>query len=206
MPIYEYTEETGPDSFIGLRVVVSIGSETEQGWFSFTKKGIYLSPEDIALRRVEAAEQESKWLYTQKRRAVKRLNEAKETRHSMYDTGVKGIKLKFVIEKKFRAGKWRKYYTPKFVVSGSTDNVRFGKDFNILTHGYEKAWGYAVVYYSIKKDLREANNLLRRQPPVEKIAVIASEYKRCGHKIPKQRMPVELFQNPQFWDYFKERY
>ena len=130
-------------------------------------------------------------------RKEKRLNKAEDHAPSIYSTGVRGIKMKFITEKRIRAGELRTYYTPVFIVSGSNDNKRFGKKFNILTQGYQSAWSYAVLYYAMNKDLTDPNNVLERLPPVEKFMIIIKEMRKTGHKVPKRRLPVELWNNSQ---------
>jgi hypothetical protein len=128
---------------------------------------------------------------------MKRHNQAQDKVSSVYSTGVRGIRMKFIIEKRTRAGELRTYYTPVFIVYGSNNNKRFCKNFNIITQGYQSAWAYAVLYYAINKNLTDPNSLLERLPPVEKFMIIIKDMHKSGHKVPKRRLPVELWNNSQ---------
>ena len=197
MPIYRYNEGEHGGGFIGLRVAVLVNKELKQKYFSFTVEGSPVSLDEEKTLEEKAKQLEDSWKYQQKSASEKRLNKAEEHAPSIYSTGVRGIKMKFITEKRIRAGELRTYYTPVFIVSGSNDNKRFGKKFNILTQGYQSAWSYAVLYYAMNKDLTDPNNVLERLPPVEKFMIIIKEMRKTGHKVPKRRLPVELWNNSQ---------
>jgi hypothetical protein len=174
-----------------------IGTQPMQKHFSFTINGSPISSFEEKRIKEKAIQLEERWKYQQKAAIEKRLNQAKEQISSIYSTGVKGIRMKFIIYKRTRAGDLRTYYTPSFIVTGSNNNKKFGKKFNILTQGYQSAWTYAVLYYALNKNLTDPGNLLERLPPVEKFMIIIKEMQKSGHKVPKRRLPVELWNNSQ---------
>jgi hypothetical protein len=197
MPIYKYKEGDHSGGFIGLRVAVMVDNKRMQKYFSLIVNGFRVSVAEEKRIEEKAMQLEGSWKYQQQSSIIKRHNEAKEQVSSVYSTGVRGIRMKFIISKKMRSGELRAYYTPVFIVSGSNNNKKFGKSFNIITQGYQSAWTYAVLYYAINKNLTEPSNLLQRLPPVEKFMVIIKEMHKSGHKVPKRRLPVELWNNNQ---------
>lgn len=197
MPIYRYKEGEHGGGFIGLRVAVLVNKELKQKYFHFTVDGLSVSLDEEKALEERAKHLEDSWKYQQQAASEKRINQALEQFSSVYGTGVRGIKMKFIARKKTRAGEQRTYYTPAFIVSGSNDNIRFCKSFNILTQGYQTAWTHAVLYYAINKSLSEPGDLLKRLPPVEKFMIIVKAMHRAGHKVPKRRLPVELWNNSQ---------
>ncbi len=197
MPIYRYNEGEHGGGFIGLRVAVMVDSEPKQKHFSFVADGTPIPLSEEQRLKGIAKELNESWMHQQKSAIEKRHNQAKEQVFSIYSTGVRGIRMKFIVEKKIRAGELRTYYTPVFIVSGSNNNKKFSKSFNILTHGYTSAWVSAVLCYAINKNLTDPNNLLDRIPPVEKFMIIIKSMHKTGHKIPRRRFPVELWNNSQ---------
>lgn len=195
MAIYRYKEGEHAGGFIGLRVAVMVDTYRMQKYFSLTINGFPVSLLEEKIIEEKAIQLEARWKYQQKAAAEKHKNQSKEQRPSIYSTGVRGIKMKFIEEKRIRAGEQRTYYTPAFIVTGSNNNKRFGKHFNIITQGYQSAWTNAVLYYAINKDLNDPDDLLKRLPPVEKFMIIVKEMYRAGHKVPKKRLPVELWNN-----------
>lgn len=197
MPIYRYNEGEHGGGFIGLRVAVFVNKELKQKYFSFIVDGSQVSLDEEKWIEEKAIQLEDSWKYQQKASAEKRHNQAQEQVSSIYSTGVRGIRMKFISIKRKRAGELKTYYTPVFIVSGSNNNKIFGKSFNIITQGYQSAWTYAVLYYAINKNLTDPNSLLERLPPVEKFMIIIKTMHSSGHQIPKKRLPVELWNNSQ---------
>ena len=111
---------------------------------------------------------------------------------SAYTTGVSGIKMKFISTSKSKLDNNKRYYTPYFLVSGSTNGKRFIKPFNIIRFGYDMAWLKAVSYYAEQKRLSNFDHLLKRKPPVEQFYVIYNHQRSLGHDIPLRRLPTEL--------------
>ena len=197
MPIYKYEEGEHGSGFIGLRVAVMVNNELKQKYFSFLVRGKNISAAQEEHIKKQALELDERWQFSKRAAQEKRLNQAKEHKSSVYATGVRGIRMKFIIEKKIRAGERRTYFTPKFIVTGSNDNIKFGKNFNILTQGYNNAWTNAVLYYAMNKNLTNPDALLERVPPVEKFMIIIKYMNKLGYKVPKKRLPVELWNNSQ---------
>jgi hypothetical protein len=198
MPVYQYNKGDHPAGFIGLRVAVMVNGDHKQKYFNFKvpySSHTYYSLKERDEMRAKAKALEESWQHQRKATATTREAKAEEVRPSLYSTGVRGIKMKFCRIKKQRAGEARIYYTPVFVVSGSTDKGRFHKDFNILTQGYQKAWISAVLYYFVKKNIDPNSPILKRLPPVEKFMVIFADQLKKGNPIPKHRLPTELWNN-----------
>lgn len=197
MPVYRYNKGEHNGGFVGLRVAVMVNKELKQKYFSFRVDGTRVSLDDEKKLEEQAKQLEDSWKYQQKPAIEKRLNEADECTTSIYSTGIRGIRMKFITEKRIRAGELRTYYTPVFIVSGSNNNKKFGKKFNILTQGYQPAWMYAVLYYAMNKNLSDPGKLIERLPPVEKFMIIVGHMLKLGHKVPKRRLPIELWNNSQ---------
>lgn len=194
MSIREYLQGEHNAGFIGLRIVVKVGSDYRQKYFSFRNK----SEEEKEKLKKTAQAINSEWNMERTLTQSIKERECKEIRRtsSAYTTGVSGVKMKFVRYHKFRAGEKRAYYTPYFKVSGSTKNVRFDKLFNIKQLGYDMAWHKAVMFYAEKKGMSSYSHLLERKPPVEQFYVIYKYQVSLGHEIPLRRLPNELDPKP----------
>jgi len=194
LSIREYLPGEHNAGFVGLRIVVKVGSDYRQKYYSFRNK----SDEEKAKLMATAQALNAEWNMERTLTQSIKERECKEIRRtsSAYTTGVSGVKMKFVRYHKFRAGEKRAYYTPYFKVSGSTKNVRFDKLFNIKQLGYDIAWNNAVAYYAGKKGLSSYSHLLERKPPVEQFYVIYKYQVSLGHKIPLRRLPNELDPKP----------
>ncbi|HFD12666.1 MAG TPA: hypothetical protein ENJ32_09385 [Crenotrichaceae bacterium] len=204
MPIYRYEQDEHPGKFIGLRVAVSISGELKQRYFSFTHNGQRLPQQEIDTLEQQAKEQEIVWKQEQDKYTRKLFKLCKEKGASpLYSTSVRGIKMKFIIKRKSVNGKIKQYYTPMFVVSGSNNYKRFQKNFNILTLGYDQAWAHAIFFYITKKGLDNPDQLMKRQPPVEKFMVIYKYLVNQKHQIPKERLPVEIWENKDLLKHLK---
>jgi hypothetical protein len=197
MAIYKYNEGEHGGGFIGLRVAVMVNKKLKQKHFSFIVGSSWVSLDEEKALEEKAKQLEDSWKYQQQSASEKRHNQAQERQSSVYSTGVRGIKMKFITMNRTRAGELRTYYTPAFIVSGSNNNKRFTKSFNIITQGYQSAWTYAVLYYAMNKNLNEPGDLLKRLPPVEKFMIIIKAMHKSGHKVPKRRLPEELWNNSQ---------
>ncbi len=146
--------------------------------------------------RLEADALDRKWIIESQIKAEQKLNQAREVRPSTpYFTRVKGIKMKFIVDKK-RGGKH--WYTPVFIVQGSHNNVRYVKTFRILKWGFKKAWEQSVQYYCGKKGIHKIGPLLSRAPDVRQFAIIYRYQTGRGWKIPLEKMPAELLRDTYF--------
>jgi len=192
--IREYLPGEHNAGFIGLRIVVKVGSDYRQKYFSFRNK---TDEEKEALMNT-AKRINAEWNMERTLTQSIKERECKEIRRtsSAYTTGVSGVKMKFVRYHKFRAGEKRAYYTPYFKISGSTNNVRFDKLFNIKQLGYDMAWLKAIMYYAEQKNMSSYSHLLERKPPIEQFYVIYKYQVSLGHEIPLRRLPNELDPKP----------
>jgi len=193
MTVREYKPGEHKASFIGLRVVVKVGSEYRQKYFNFRKVE---TEEEREKMRAEAKQLNSIWNMERTLVQSKKEMECREKRRvsSAYTTGVSGVKMKFITNSKNRSGV-KKYYTPSFLVSGSNQGEKFIKTFNIITQGYDMAWYKAITYYAEQKRLANYSHLLERKPPVEQFYVIYKYQRSQGHDIPAHRLPTELDPN-----------
>ncbi len=193
MSIYEYKKGDHKAGFIGWRVAVLVGDKYCQKYFNIRK---VTNEEELNAIEKEAKSLDAKWNFERKLISDQKKLECKEKRShasSIYNTGISGIKMKFGASGGgVRGKKGRKYYTPFFLVSGSTNNKRFIKNFNIITNGYDWAWMKAVKYYADEKGIEHYSHLLERKPPVEKFIVIRRYSCSLGHDIPLRRLPKEL--------------
>ncbi len=124
--------------------------------------------------------------------------------NSAYVTGVSGIKMKFVRHikrrqsraKKIKPGRKKTYistiYTPYFVVSGSTEGIKYIRKFNIKTLGFDMAWMKAVTYLADTKGIKQFRHLLSKKPSVDQFKLIISWQNNQGYEIPVHRLPNEL--------------
>jgi len=111
--------------------------------------------------------------------------------------------MKFNIKRKSVKGKTNSYCTPMFIVSGSNNGKRFQKNFNILTLGYSPGWAHAIFFYLIRKGFDNPDQLMMRQPPVKKFAVIYTFLANQKHQIPRDRLPIEICDNKSFIEHLK---
>ena len=191
---YDYGEHGG--GFVGLRVAVMVEGKLHQRYFSVhSRKSERFSDEVITTLTRQAHQLNDQWVAEKTRSIEKRKQDCQEIRvtDNLYTTGVRGIKMKYVV---YKRGSKKKsqclYYTPMFVVSGAHNGKRFQKKFNILSQGYTNAWTFAVLYYAMQKNLPEPGQLTKRLPPVEKWILIHADWLKKGHHVPKQRLPVEV--------------
>lgn len=124
--------------------------------------------------------------------------------NSAYVTGISGIKMKFVRHIKRRESRSTKpkpgrkkiytsiIYTPYFVVSGSTEGVKYIKKFNIKTQGFDLAWMKAVTFLAEVKNIRQYSHLLAKKPSVNQFRLILNWQNSNGYEIPEHRLPDEL--------------
>ena len=69
-------------------------------------------------------------------------------------------------------GELKRYYTPAFVVSGSSNGKQFFRPFNIKTLGYDMAWFKACRFASEKYGKNLLEKILEKKPPVEQFHII----------------------------------
>jgi hypothetical protein len=193
MTIYTYLEGEHPGRFIGCRVHVMVDKEPKQKYFSFNRF-TDLTREQV---KEKAEALNTQWMIEQQQFINKRHQSCHEIRvtDNLYTTGVRGIKMKFGSVTRPIKGKRKKkrYYTPYFFVQGQNENGRFQKKFNIITQGYDNAWTFAVLFYAMRKEITEPQELVKRLPPVEKFLVIYRVMVARGHEIPKNRLPLEVY-------------
>ena len=195
MSIREYKEKEHKAGFIGLRVTVSVGGDYRQKYFNFKK--VKTEEEKEKLKK-EAEQINSTW--NMERRLIQSQKEldCKEKRRtsSAFTASVSGVKMKFTRSHKSKKGqpksKRKYYYIPVFIISGSTNGVRFDKAINISRFGYDMAWFKAISYYAEMKGISNYSHLLERKPPVEQFYVIYKYQQSLGHDIPPRRLPKEL--------------
>lgn len=197
MTIREYVENEHPAKFIGLRVVVKVGSDYRQKYFSFKSKKYsktLLNDKEIESVRQEAKVLNNSWNMERNFTQTMKERDCKENRRasSAYTTGISGIKMKFAAYGRKHTGIPTKYYTAIFRISGSTKGVRFDKTYNINSIGYDMAWLKAVMYYAEQKSLSSFDHLLKRKPPVEQFLIIYKHQRTQGHDIPLRRLPEEI--------------
>ena len=175
MPVYTYKEGEHSSGFVGIRVVVGGLKKQQQKHYSFKNA----SPKKIKKLEKRAKKLEVKWQQLQQK--------------SFYSTGVRGIRMNFIIIRKIIANEERNYYTPVFVVSGQSDGKNFCKRFNIIKHGYKQAWENAVKYYANKKGFSNYDSLIKPLPPMKNfLSIVKVMRKTDGHKVPNKRLPLEL--------------
>ena len=175
MPVYTYKEGEHSSGFVGIRVVVGGLKKQQQKHYSFKNA----SPKKIKKLEERAKKLEVKWQQLQQK--------------SFYSTGVRGIRMNFIIIRKIIANEERNYYTPVFVVSGQSDGKNFCKRFNIIKHGYKQAWENAVKYYANKKGFSNYDSLIKPLPPMKNfLSIVKVMRKTDGHKVPNKRLPLEL--------------
>ncbi len=175
MPVYTYKEGQHSSGFVGIRVVVGGVKKQKQKHYSFKKA----SPKKQKILEERAKKLEVKWQQLQQK--------------SCYSTGVRGIRMNFIIIRKVIANKERNYYTPVFAVSGQSDGKNFCKRFNIIKHGYKQAWENAVRYYANKKGFSDYDNLTEPLPPMKNfLNIVKIMHRTGGHKVPDKRLPLEL--------------
>lgn len=175
MPVYTYKEGDHNSGFVGIRVVVGGLKKQQQKYYSFKK----VSPKKQKILKERAKELEEKWQLQQQK--------------SCYCTGIRGIRMNFIIMRKSIASEQRNYYTPVFVVSGSSNGKNFCKRFNIIKHGYKQSWESAVMYYANKKGFPNYDNLIEPLPPMKNfLNIVKIMHRTGGHKVPNKRLPLEL--------------
>ena len=194
MSIYKYKEGDHKSGFIGFRVAVKVGDDYRQKYFNLRKA---TQKSEIIEAEKAAKKLNTEWNFERELIANQRKLECKEAKNyasSIYNTGVLGIKMKYSANSKKKVGrkKPKKYYTPVFMVSGSTNSKKYFKQYNILTQGYDWAWMKAVQFYAEEKGIKHFSHLLERKPPVEKFIVIHRYVCGQGHDIPLSRLPNEL--------------
>jgi len=187
MAIYHYdgTQKT-PKNYVGYRVAVSVNGELRQKWYKDTKE-----------KPKEAEELNRLWRFEQQLHKETRNRERKErAKNSAYVTGVAGIKMKFISNgKRIVKGKLKRYYTPVFVVSGSSNSKQFLRPFNIKTFGYDMAWFKACRYAAEKYGENLLDQMLKKKPPVGQFHIIYRwQTQKLGWNIPLSSLPDELIE------------
>lgn len=184
MAIYHYdgTQKT-PKNYVGYRVAVCVNGKLRQKWYKNTTE-----------KPKEAEELDRLWRFEQQlHRDTKKRERKERVSNSPYVTGVAGIKMKFISNgKRIVAGKVKRYFTPAFVVSGSSNNERFLKTFNIKTLGYDMAWFKACQFAEEKYGANLLDKMLRKKPPVEQFHIIYRWQTQGGKKILPSSLPDEL--------------
>lgn len=100
-----------------------------------------------------------------------------------HSSGVSGILVTYVQDRKFRAGRQVTYYSPAFRVHGSKNGRVFHKSFR-LSRGYEKAWWEAVEFYAKERGLPYWSHLKGRVPDPDLFRRLRLKMRRKGPDIP----------------------
>ncbi len=187
MAIYHYdgTQKT-PKNYVGYRVAVSVNGELRQKWYKETKE-----------KPKEAEELDRLWRFEQQLYKDSKNRERKErANNSAYVTGIAGIKMKFIPNgRRVVKGELKRYYTPAFVVSGSSNGKQFFRPFNIKTLGYDMAWFKACRFASEKYGENLLDKMLKKKPPVEQFHIIYRwQAQQLGLNIPLSSLPDELIE------------
>ena len=192
MSIYEYNEGDHPGGFLGLRVTVSINGNVKQKYFRFKKNHHeYISlVEEKALRK-KAAKLHNEWMKLQKQAQAeaKKVEYFKHKRQSVYNTGIQGISMRFIIDKKWRQNQWKIYYTPAFRIQGMENKKKYLKTFYITDKSYSDAWIEAVIYFCKVKNIDDISPFLEKIPDKNRFKEIRRYMIKQGHNIPLSKLP-----------------
>lgn len=150
MAVHEYNELDHPAGFQGLRVVRQVNGKYKQKYFAFRRNGRYVSLQEEARLRAEAYELDAKW--EEEQRKLK--HKIRRDGPGNTNTGVRGISALWLLDRKFRSGRWKEYRYRVFQVSIMVDRKQYCKAFYVNKHGVEEAWRLACNYYRQKAGLR----------------------------------------------------
>lgn len=155
MPIYEITEPGGARR---LRVAVGIDGKLKQKYFTLSNKRKKITEEEEEKVIKKAQRLNEQWEAEKQKAAKERATRATTTKRgrSIYDTGVRGLKMVWVAKK--RPG--NTHYRPAFRVHVSEGHTQQG----VLTIGHKKAWKQAVRKYCELKGIRKNAHLFDRMP------------------------------------------
>lgn len=192
MSVHIYNEGDHPGQFQGIRVVRKVGGILKQEYFPFKRNGKYITLAEEKRLLTRAEELDRQWEQEQKACRQRLDTEAQRQRwhESPFNTGVRGISARFLVDKRFRAGRYVRYYTPAFRVHGQHNHERFVKAFRITTLGYEKAWAEAVRFYAKNKELRTWAHLRRKMPHPDIFREVRAYMNMQGHEISAAKLPV----------------
>ncbi len=181
MPIYEITEPGGAQR---LRVAVGVNGELRQKYFTLTKNNKRVS-EDAELKIWKQAEKlNTKWEKEKDEAARKRAIAAQTTKRgkSVYDTGVRGLKMVWVVKKRPNSV----HYRPSFKIHVAEGHTQQG----VLSVGHKKAWKQAVQKYCGIKNIHRNSHLVERMPSIQKWEELRQYYnKELGWEIPEIAIP-----------------
>jgi len=191
MAVIEYKEYEHDGGFVGFRTVRTIGKEAD-----YRQK--YFSLQDYSYNEAKelAYELDAKW----KREAEKVVKaKAKDiykprTKKDLHIIA-EGFRAFIETDRKFRAGEYKTYYTPCFMVkkpgAGLGDIT-----FRIRRYGYEEAYNEAVKKYcQIHKISRKDKAALLEKMPEKSLFTthLLNRLRRNGHKLTKKSV-LELLE------------
>ncbi len=177
MPIYEITEPGGARR---LRVAVGVDGKLRQKYFTLSnnRKKTSVEEESKILRKAERLN--VKWEKEKEKAAMGRAISATTTKRgeSVYDTGVRGLKMVWVAKKRPTST----HYRPAFRVHVAEGHTQQG----VLTIGHKKAWKLAVKKYCDLKGFRKNAHLIERIPDKSKWEDLRKYYnEKLGWDIPQ---------------------
>lgn len=191
MSLFIYNgKQKSPPNYIGIRVSVMINGKHHQKWYA--QRG--LSDEQKAKQLEEAQQLEMKWLMEKNINKSIVEGQRKTINHSIYDTPVKGIKMKFLKRTSQKNGKKYISFTPVFNVEGSYQKQRFHKAFNMKVHGFELAWFKACDYLGQQYGINSVDKFIAKKPSVEQMIVLLVQQRKLGCSIATNRLPNELLE------------
>ena len=191
MTVIKYEEGEHGGGFCGYRVVTTVGSDAayRQQYYSFNHYG-----ETAAKRLAHALNQ--KW-----RADAERILEIRETlavctlnTKGRPNNIVRGLRAAIAVDKKYRHGALRMYFTPGFFVKipgyGKSDKL-----FRITKWGYKNAYVKAATMYSELHNLDTATSLalLAKQPkPSLFLTYLLPQLRARGYVLTTKRMQEML--------------
>lgn len=177
MPIYEITEPGGARR---LRVAVGVDGKLRQKYFTLSNNRKKASEEDEDKVLKKAQKLNEKWEKEKQKAALQRAMEATTTKRgeSVYDTGVRGLKMVWVAKKRPTST----HYRPAFRVHVSEGHTQQG----VLSVGHKKAWKLAVKKYCELKGFKKNSHLIERMPDKSRWEELRKYYnEELGWDIPE---------------------
>lgn len=184
MAIRVYQEGEHPSGFIGIRVTRSFAGRYRQTYFSFRKKGGFVSAKEQKALMEQAEALEEQWkAESQQAKYESRLTEAHPNTKPYRSVGVEGITAEFAVD---NSGPGRVYYYPGFrvsqpgVKSGAARHIRFSM------HGYTGAWRMAVDLWAERYNIqpKDKRRVLKNMPDPQQFVSLRRQMNKEGHDVP----------------------